>query len=286
MAVSVDRGSLRWVWRVGVVTLLTAGCAVHAPTRRHEGVHLDVYCDLPGPVSTSLLAEADRHVERVAAFLRVSVPPKRLCVHVFPSPWSLTGFLVRACPRQWDRAAACFETSDGYVVAIARQRRREATLRSLRHELTHYVLASHFSDLPPWIDEGLAQYGETGAPFGNVPDHTRKSAMARVHRTAGRGLENLVAIPVGRTLTRVQYAQARALVCVLIGDDRFGLDRVLDYLRTVRSDGFAGSSSSAGRAREHFRRCFGVWPCDLSGSGGSGQHSAVSNQPRNRTADR
>lgn len=234
-------------------TLLAAGCAAHAPARRCEGVHLDLYCDLPAGAPDALLAEGDRHVERVSTFMRLSVPRERLRVYVFSCHWSLSLFLIRACPRQWDRGAACFETAEGFVAAIARQWRRKDTLRYLRHELTHYVLASHFCDLPPWIDEGLAQYCEADPPFERHCHENLKRAGRGIASETGV-LEGLVSIPAGERLTRKQYAQSHALVCFLMDSERFGLEPILRYLRCVRSD-------RAGR--EYFQQCFGEWPCDL-----------------------
>ena len=66
-----------------------------------------------------------------------------------------------------DAAAACYEAPEGIlVVALSRCRRRDETVRLLRHELSHYVIASCFVEIPPWIDEGLAQFFETGPPYG------------------------------------------------------------------------------------------------------------------------
>jgi len=223
------------------------------PSRRYEAVHLDLYCDTRTVELHSLLADGDRHVESVAGFLCVRVPPKRLSVYVFPTHWGLSLFLARECPRQWGRGAACFETPDGFVVAIASQWRRKDTLRYLRHELTHYVLASHFHDLPPWIDEGLAQYCESGEPFGQACHSRRERARTGVRMRDGRALESLVVVPAGGRLTRAQYAQAHALVCFFAEDERLGLEPILRYLRCVRSDGVAG---------EYFHRCFGAWPGD------------------------
>jgi hypothetical protein len=233
---------------------LVAGCRACVPVRRYEGRHIDVHCDVWTVDARGPLAEGDRHVERVSALLGLTVPPKRVRVYVFPSHLSLSGFLALECPSQWDRGAACFETPEGFVVAIARQWRPEETQRYLRHELTHYVLAWHFHHVPPWLDEGLAQYCERGEPFARVGGGELESAMRRIGASGGDALEALVAAPPGEKLSRRQYALSKALVRVFINDERFGLDRLLCYLHADRSDGGAG---------EDFHRCFGVAPRDL-----------------------
>ena len=228
--------------------------ACRAPVRRHTGTHLDIRCDASPSQCRDVVALADAFVADVSAALGVAVPPKRLNVLVFESSWAMRSYLSEHCPEQSASGAACFETDDGYAVALVRGWTRSGTHRYLRHELCHYVLASHFCDLPPWVDEGLAQFFEAGKPFGR-PDRGQLGSLRTVIRGCrSADLEALVTVPAGAALTRRQYGEAWALTHFLMMGEGYGARRVLSYLKRVHS---------GPPARKDFRRCFGIWPGEL-----------------------
>jgi len=232
---------------VAAVSVLLAGCA--APSRRLNGRHLDLYADLEPALCDELLAHADRCVESVSRLIEKPVPDTPLKVLAFRSQLELGPYLLQHCPKHFDSRAACYETTGGYVVAVSRYTDSEKTLRDLRHELTHYVLASHFYDLPPWIDEGLAQFVEAGESFGQI-NRPRLSSLVRQLRRKKPILEELVAKAPGKKLTRSEYAQAWGLVFFLMKDRRFGPQRLRAYLKRVH----AGEETSA------FIDCLGADP--------------------------
>jgi len=229
------------------VTVLLAGCA--APSRRLSGRHLDLYAHLDPTLCEELLAHADRYVEAISQLLEKPVPHAPLQVLAFRSQLELGPYLLQHCPKHFDSRAACYQTREGYVVAVSRYTDHQKTLRDLRHELTHYVLASHFYDLPPWIDEGLAQFVEAGEPFGQI-NRPRLSSLVRQLRRKKPLLEKLVAKAPGKKLTRSEYAQAWGLAFFLMKDERFGPQRLRAYLKRVR----AGEETSA------FIDCLGAHP--------------------------
>ena len=227
--------------------VLLAGCS--APSRRVSGRHFDLYADLSPTLCEELLAHGDQCVESIAELLQRPVPRTPLRVLAFRSQLDLGAYLLQHCPKHFDNRAACFETPEGYVVAVARYADKEDTLRDLRHELTHYVLASHFYDLPPWVDEGLAQFVEAGEPFGQL-HRRRHSSLVRQLRRKKSILDKLVAKAPGTKLTRSEYAQAWGLAFFLMKDERFGREQVRAYLKRVR----------AGEETSTFLECFRVEP--------------------------
>lgn len=244
---TLRNSAYRHILFVAGAVVLFAGCS--APSRRLAGRHLDLYADLDPVVSGRLLAQSDRYVESIAELLQRPVPRTPLRLLVFRSQLEVSAYLFKHCPKHFDSRAACFETPQGYVVAVARHGDNEKTLRDLRHELTHYVMASHFYDLPPWIDEGLAQFVEGGEPFGKI-NRPRFSSLVRQLRRKKPLLEKLVAKAPGTRLSRSEYAQAWGLVFFLMKDKRFGPQRLRAYLKRVR----AGEETSA------FIDCLGAHP--------------------------
>ena len=229
------------------VTVFLVGCS--APSRRLSGRHLDLYADFHPAACQELLAHADRCVESISQLLEKPLPHAPLQVLAFRSQLELGPYLLQHCPKHFDSRAACYQTPEGYVVAVSRYTDQDKTLRDLRHELTHYVLASHFYDLPPWIDEGLAQFVEAGEPFGQI-NRPRLSSLVRQLRRKKLILEKLVAKAPGTKLSRSEYAQAWGLVFFLMKDKRFGPQRLRAYLKDVR----------AGRETSAFIDCLGAHP--------------------------
>jgi hypothetical protein len=216
--------------------------------------------DLHEPDAQRLLQEADLALSSISRFLNLPIPQSAipnshsLQVLAFRSPWGMRAYLAEHCPRLAGRAAACFEGPAGYTITVSGRSGRDETSHLLRHELTHYLLASNFDDFPPWVDEGLAQFFEPGEPFGRVNPLVLKDLQAAVRRPGSGVLEELVALPPGRALSRRQYALAWGLVFYLAGEPRLGRPAILGYLKTVRSDR---------PAADCFREAFRLRPGDL-----------------------
>jgi hypothetical protein len=104
--------------------------------------------------------------------------------------------------------------------------------RTQAHELTHALVGqltfSCLSDMPTWLVEGLAMYGEGGPEevqqklFG---DALKNNTLAPVRSLSGGFAEE-------STKANVSYAQSYSLVQFLI--EKYGQDKMLDFLRTLR----------------------------------------------------
>ena len=232
-------------------TAILAGCA-GIPPHETPGAHVVLHSNLSPEHAAEIQEDADRTVKGIAGFLDLELPPTRAKVLLFRYGWSRWLYLSRECPKHSSAAAACFEKPGrGYVIALSDRWTRAETLRHLRHELAHFVIASHFYDIPPWLDEGLAQFFELGPPYGEVHPDCLKSVARQVARGRKRRLTRLVAVPVGEGLTRSEYALAWGLTWFLMTDGRFGPGRVRRYLGEVRSDQDPESQ---------FQRHFGLAP--------------------------
>ena len=129
----------------------------------------------------------------------------------------------------------------------------EDNLARLRHELVHCLLISHFIDLPPWIDEGLAQLGEDGPPYDQLSAR-RRQELRRIVDGPEPDYSELIALPVGSALSRDQYRQSLTLTWLLLADSAHGPAALRKYL--------AAACSGPGAAAD-FQRCFGLEPASL-----------------------
>jgi tetratricopeptide (TPR) repeat protein len=111
----------------------------------------------------------------------------------------------------------------------------------LYHEYTHYLLSTVFPDLPPWLDEGLAEY------FGSMwifPDRVEvgskiKWHMAELRNASWLPLDRLLAVTLQddeyheESRRGMFYAQSWALVHYLMQSNPTDLDAVARYVRLV-----------------------------------------------------
>jgi len=231
-----------------------AGCANSFPRATVQGAHVALHSDLSDVEAAEIAKTADRTVEDVAAALGLTPPDIRAAVYLFDWRCALRSFLERECPERAYAAGACFQTQTGFVVAVSRRWRRRDTLVLLRHELAHFVIASHFHDVPPWIDEGLAVYFEAGPPFGEVRRNYLKTVTSLLRRRPGNVLAGLVSIPAGKRMSRDEYAAAWGLVHYLMNRRADGASLIRRYLAVVRS----GADAAA-----QFAEVFGVSPSEI-----------------------
>jgi hypothetical protein len=195
----------------------------------------------------------DRYVTGICGHLSLPAPVARMRLYVFESQERLDAFVGRQVPKHSESQAVCFQKGMDYIVALRLTGDTDRSLALLRHELTHYVLASRFFDMPPWIDEGLAHYFEAGEPWGRIYPLDMKRLQPVLERDVPL-LERLVWLPAGSPIGLEEYAQAWALTHYLMHSPRYGRDRVLRYLRVVRSGKWA---------RLYFKDVFGVAPYRL-----------------------
>jgi len=235
-----------------LAVLVLSGCQVGPPAHRYTGNRMDILCDASANGARRVLAAGESYIQQVSDLLRRPGPPKRLEVLLFRRTIRMRSYVALNCPARRENRAACFQTPTGYIVTLALDTGREQTLRNLRHELTHYVVACYYYDVPPWIDEGLAEFCETGEPFGQP--NRRNLRLLRPEETQTGELYRLIELPAGAPLSEKQYAQAWSLVHYLIEEERYGIESILTYLQQAHS---------GPEAIQAFRTCFGVGPGEL-----------------------
>ncbi|CAG0935342.1 hypothetical protein TFLX_04177 [Thermoflexales bacterium] len=104
--------------------------------------------------------------------------------------------------------------------------------RTQAHELTHVLVGqltfSCLSDIPTWLQEGLAVYGEGGpdAPSQKQFDEARQDNTLVPVRSLSGGFSEDPA------KADISYTQSYSLVKFLI--EQYGKDKILEFLRTLR----------------------------------------------------
>jgi hypothetical protein len=242
------------IWLLpATVALLSAGCARDLAFTREEVAGITLYAVEKDSADTARAA-ADS-LASIAARLQVPVPMNSLSLYLLPSSASLRRYLREHCPEQESKAAACFTRPEGYVIALSPGAADDDVNALLRHEITHFILASRYFDFPPWIDEGLAQYFERKDPDAALPERERGPLAREAAGISAASIEGLLAVPDGGEMTRRQYREAKVLVHVIMRDGSHGPEEIKCYLHRVRSDG---------QPLRTLRECFRVSPAELA----------------------
>ena len=215
------------------VLCVFCGCSVSRPPPATVGSYAIVH----GAADAARIAdEADAAVRAVAGYLDVPLPERPARIVHFRWGLSRRMYLRSACPRMADAAAACFANADGELeIVLSGSWRALETRRLLRHELTHYVVASTWhGKVPPWLDEGLSRFFELGAPYERPHPECLKRLRKRLGNVQPNMLEDLVRTPPGERLTRAQYDQAWGLTWFLLTNPDYGPAAVTAYADDVR----------------------------------------------------
>ncbi len=221
-----------------LLAALVCGCASAPPGTCHPGTSL-VLCTKERPPGVQAVSmEAERFLETASAYLHLEVPPAPLLrIYHYPNRFGLWWHLGREVPSlQW-RRGACYETEEAYVIALRGNPEKTAFRETLRHELSHYLLATHFCGFPPWVDEGLAQVLEADTPFPGFARDRVEEVQRDARRSSGRECRQLLRVPPGRTLSPSQYRTARAITYhLLTRPSMSGTGDLIRFLESSRPD--------------------------------------------------
>ena len=245
-----------WGWRAGGLAGLAlasglAGCCwlAQPPSDAVATDHAIIYCDAPFPYPEQVRQATEQQVQDLIAGLGLAAPPARVHLLAFSGSTAGSCFIAGRHPGRAFSRALCYVEDGKIFIALPRQGEWADTLTDLRHELTHYLLVSHFRDLPPWLDEGLARYCENGAPLGTLTTTRQRDAAAALAAATAPDYAALIAVPMSTPLSRAQYDLALGLTWLLVHEPGLGLAAARGYLATAVS-GPAGPAD--------FTRAFGV----------------------------
>jgi len=184
-----------------------------------------------------MIEEGQWFVEEAGTYLGLDVPDEgTLTIYLYRWRWDLWRHLGKVCPKLRWRRAACCEDASGYMIGLSGNPDSPILVRNLRHELIHYLLASHFSDFPPWIDEGLAQVMARGPAFPSLGSGDKEEIADMLGDISVCGLRDLISVAPGETLSNTQYHLAWAWTYVLLTTVPDGKEKIIGYLNETRTN--------------------------------------------------
>ena len=125
------------------------------------------------------------------------------------------------------------ETPETYLILVSGGGDSTGLRETLQHELTHYLLTVHFSHVPPWIDEGLAQVASQGPPFPHLAPGGKRAAQQTLRTHSVRTCRHLLQRPPGARLRRHEYLLASGVTYHLLRSIPDATDRLRAYLASV-----------------------------------------------------
>jgi len=153
---------------------------------------------------------------------------KPVKIYIYANARDLQGAMIY--PQEWTGGVA-FTRYGTIAIGIAPENINWGK-RAITHELTHLVIhqitLNPYSDLPTWLDEGLAMYteGMLQPQFATFLDR----AMAENGLISVRSLSSPFSAYAGEA--NLAYAQSYSLVEFLIGN--YGQSKMLELLNTFR----------------------------------------------------
>lgn len=214
-----------------------AGCAASLPSAFFPSSRFVLYSESNPEEAQMLRLQAEAFLDDLEAYLGLQVPPGGLLriVH-FRRRVDLWSYLGQEIPTFRWRRGVCFEKTDHYELALSGRPAEAALLKTLRHELTHYFLIVHFSDFPPWIDEGLAQILAEGSPFPKPGLRKDDPPGAQSGRWSQADCLRVLHKQPGEKLTAFEYKLAQTLAARLIARSGDSLARLVRFLELSAAD--------------------------------------------------
>jgi len=174
-----------------------------------------------------LMATAQETLARLAEDTG-AVLEKPVDIHIYADARDLQGSLI--FPREWTGGVAF--TRYGIIAIGIPPNRLEWGKRAMAHELAHLVVHqmtfNPYTELPTWLDEGLAMYAEGSLE----PGYTRhlNQAIAEDSLISVRSLSSPFSAHAEESV--LSYAQSYSLVEFLINN--YGQSRMLELLLTFK----------------------------------------------------
>ncbi len=237
---------MRWLGRgLVALALLCGGCVAWHGSGRPElpardNLRLDqlvIHSNFDLPSKHRLLQEVTALRMDVSGKLGLPMSDEPIHVYLFEDGDRYRAFIHSRFPQLPDRRAFFVET-DTKLAVYAQWGEHVAV--DLRHEVTHGYLHSMLSNLPLWLDEGLAEYfemprGQHGYHRVNIDDLMAGSAAGRWHPDIRR----LEAIKSVADMGRTEYAEAWAWVHLLLETEPARQEILRNYLIRLRRDAVA-----------------------------------------------
>ena len=196
--------------------------------------HMLLLSDFEVDSDHKLVSELERVREQVISELQL--PPQRdsVVVYLFKDESSYRRYLEATWPGLPPRRA--------YFVGTPRELAvytfwGDRILEDLRHEYTRGVLHACLSDVPLWLDEGLAEYFEVpGATTGNVNVEYVQEIAKSIESGWRPDVTRLEAIKEFSDMDRVDYQEAWGWVHFMLHHSPDTKQVLIEFVSELRDD--------------------------------------------------
>jgi len=208
-------------------------------SNEHELVRgqLVYHSDFRLPQRHRLIEELVAHRERLADLFNLPVSDEPIHVFLFENATRYREFTSTNFPQLPERRAF-FVESDTRLSVFAYWGNHVA--EDLRHEVTHGYIHAVVSEVPLWLDEGIAEYMEV--PRSREGFHRQHTQLLFEHlnehnwRPDLRRLEQLATLD---QMSILDYAESWLWVHYLLTTDEHRSELVSNYLARLRMTGLA-----------------------------------------------
>jgi hypothetical protein len=239
------RSTTSAVW---ALSLLLMGCRSVAPVpvglpkqNAMENEHLLVRSDLKLPHSHPILRDLDGLRDEIADELNLPVQKQPVTVYLFSDELRYAQYLQTHYPLLPPRRAYFVGTSKELAVFTFWGERIQ---EDLRHEYTHGVLHASLTDVPLWLDEGLAEYFEVSTQ----PKGLNRDYVLRLASNLSQGwkpdLERLESLEKVDDMQKADYLEAWAWVHFLLHHSDETRSVLIGYLHDLRTNAKPGLLSA------------------------------------------
>ena len=235
---------------LAVACIMTAGCAIHQTSpvlpEQHllESGQLEIHSDFKLSESHRLVTELVAQRRDLANLLGVEPSDEPIHIFLFENDNDYRQYMNNKHP-DFPSRRALFVKTDTQLKVYASWHAQVA--EDLRHEVTHGYLHSAVSDIPLWLDEGLAEFFETGR--GKRGSHSPHIHLLKTRLKQGKwtpNLHRLEALDEAEALTRLDYAEAWLWVHFLLFNPAVSDQHLVQaHLIQLRNQGSAFSIAPA-----------------------------------------
>ena len=234
--------------------LSVTGCAIHqAPPVLPEQYTLDkgqlkIHSDFELEPSHRLLNELTVQRRELANLLGIEPTDERIHIFLFGNDEDYRQYMQNLHP-DFPARRALFVQTDTQLKIYASWHERVA--EDLRHEVTHGYLHSVIPEIPLWLDEGLAEFFETGRQAQGLHSehvHLLKTLLQQGSWTPN--LARLEALGDAETMAKIDYAESWLWVHFLLFNESFREQHLIQRnLIQLRKHGSAFQLAKAVDAR-------------------------------------
>ncbi len=205
VASSVAVGCVAGPWLSGVRPTADAPAAASMPPAPIKRGLLVIHADFPLPADDFLINELVAERQLIADRLGIPAADRPIHVYLYLDQTTYRNVVTVLFPSFGERRAVFVDDPDQLSV-YAHWSNRVA--EDLRHEVAHGYLHASVPNLPPWLDEGLAEYFEVGPQRAglNAPhvDYLCKQLASNTWRPDLPRMESLTPAE----MTQADYAEA------------------------------------------------------------------------------